>query len=419
GIVGRSGLRIIRWYDISQEVLKRKAEKEFRNRDTIGHVRTLRRLFFNAVNLRLRSDVRVGSCLSGGIDSSSVVSVATRLLPQETEDIFQTYSAVYGSWFNEDERKYIEMLSSKTRTNSNFVTPTLPNFKDQFSHFIYHQEEPVTSPSPYSQLCVMKLAHSDGTKVLLDGQGADEILAGYDYMLGYYLAELLQGKKLWRLIKEIFMAIRRRNSFAIKSFIYQFLPKAMQRRLAPKTHRFLAREFGERYTNRHLVENLLYLDRSLESASINHIRFKLQHLLRWEDKNAMAFSIETRVPFLDHNLVTYVISLSSELKIRGGYTKWILRRAVEDLLPRSIRLRTDKIGFAAPEHLWINQSTESFLQNLKTCEHPLLKKYVDINELRTFLENRRGSLEIDTCRILFRVMCLYQWLKVFFNGVTC
>jgi asparagine synthase (glutamine-hydrolysing) len=336
-------------------------------------------------------------------------------LSEGTEDNFQTYSAVYGHWFKQDERKYIEIMTNHTGTNSNFVNPQLSDLEEMFSRFMYHQEEPVPSPSPFTQYCVMGLAHSKGAKVLLDGQGGDEILGGYDYMLGYYLAELLESKQLRKLAREVIVVLRRMNLYALKVFIYQFLPQVMQRKLAPRSDMLLDSMFAEKFKNRHVVESLLYLDKDLESASINHIHFKLQHLLRWEDKNAMAFSIETRVPFLDHNLVSYILSLPSELKIKNGITKWILRAALRDLVPTSILSRTDKIGFAVPEVKWVNQRLGMFLENLKTRPHRLFSRYVDIEKLKVFIEGRNRNFGLDDCRLLFRIMCLYRWLEVFFN----
>ncbi|MGY5882010.1 MAG: asparagine synthase (glutamine-hydrolyzing), partial [Candidatus Thorarchaeota archaeon] len=415
GVVNDGRLKISRWYDIGRDVQRMKMNPAIMRKRLEEQIGTVRNLFFDAVKLRLRSDVPVGSCLSGGIDSSCVVAVATQLLPKGTEDNFQTYSAVYGPWFKMDERKYIEIMTNHTGTSSNFVTPKLSDLEDMFSRFMHHQEEPVPSPSPFTQFCVMGLAHSKGAKVLLDGQGGDEILGGYDYMLGYYLAELLESKQLWKLVRELFGVLRRMNSYALKVFIYQFLPKVMQRKLTPKTDMFLDVVFAERFKNRHIIESLLYLDKSLESASVNHIHFKLQHLLRWEDKNAMAFSIETRVPFLDHNLVSYILSLPSELKIRRGITKWILRIALRDLVPTSIMSRTDKIGFAVPEVKWVNKRLDIFLKNLKTRPHHLLARYVDIEKLKVLIEGRTKDFDRDKCRLLFRIMCLDRWLEVFFN----
>jgi len=234
--------------------------------------------------------------------------------------------------------------------------------------------------------------------VLLDGQGGDEILGGYGYMTGYFLAELLEDRSFFQLLREVLAALRAKNLISIKVFVYQFLPRSMQKRYTLRTHRLLAREFAERFKNRYVVETLLYLDKNLNRALANHINFKLQHLLRWEDRSAMAFAIETRVPFLDHNLVSYVLSLPAHFKIRNGVTKWILRRALKNLLPAAISRRRDKIGFAVPEELWLNQKNLKLFQTLRTNPHPLLINYVDLNDVNRLLGKEIGRLTLDPCR---------------------
>ncbi|MFW9976363.1 MAG: asparagine synthase (glutamine-hydrolyzing), partial [Candidatus Thorarchaeota archaeon] len=299
GIISKDTMRLARWFDIARDINGVKMSSKYTKRSLHDHILTFRRLFSDAVKLRLRSDVPVGSCLSGGIDSSCVVTAAMQFLSPETKKNFQTYSAVYGPWFKQDERKYIDIVTKHAGIKSNFTIPKVTDWVEAFSSFIYHQEEPITTLSPITQFYVMQLAHSNGAKVLLDGQGGDEILGGYSYMAGYYMAELLETKQLPKLLKEILTALRTKNIIAFKVFLYQFLPRGVQKRLTLRTHRLLAKEFVCRFRNRYLIEKLLYLDKDLNKASINHLKFKLQHLLRYEDRSAMAFGVETRVPFLD------------------------------------------------------------------------------------------------------------------------
>ena len=130
----------------------------------------------------------------------------------------------------------------------------------------------------------------------------------------------------------------------------------------------------------------------------------------------MAHSIETRVPFLDHNLVTYILALPPEYKIRNGVTKWVLRKALGDLLPKLIRERTDKIGFATPEKQWLTQPDLKLIGDLKLKPHLLLSKYVNMELLMNLLQN--GSydrLDDGTQKLLFRIICLQNWLNLFFG----
>jgi asparagine synthase (glutamine-hydrolysing) len=413
GIIDQSGFKITKWYDLRERIHLHRKSSEFTSRSIDKHIEMVKSLFSDAVRLRLRSDVPVGSCLSGGIDSSSIVVEASMLLPNETRSNFQVYSAVYGDWFPQSEHKFIDKVVQKTGMTSNRITPTLEILDEAFSKFVYHQEEPVTSTSPFTQYCVMKLAHSNKAKVLLDGQGADEILAGYDYMMGYYLSDLLLSGRLVELTRELMAQIRRKNLVGVKAFLYQLLPTSLQKRFSPRDVNLLSPEFREIFSERQIVDELLYRETSLNESLINHVLHKLQHLLRWEDRNAMAFSIETRVPFLDHNLVEYVLALPSYTKVRRGITKWILRRAVIDLLPPEILDRTDKIGFASPEEIWMNDSKLKLIHDLLASPHPLIGQFVDLSKVNEVIADI-GNLDAKRCRLLFRVVGLNTWLEVFF-----
>ena len=405
-----------KWFDIDSEIAKTRKNPLFAGKSTKEHIDTIRNLFRQSVELRLRSDVPVGSCLSGGIDSSSIVSVVSTILKNEDRRKFQTYSAIYGDCFAKDESMYIEAVLRWTGIKGNFVRPSLSDFVGMFDGFLYHQEEPVTSPSPFTQYCVMKLAHSNRAKVLFDGQGADEILAGYDYMVGYYLAETIFKGRVCAFIRESVAQMRRKNIAGISAAAYQFLPSFLKSALSPKMERFLDQKFAQRFSSRYVVESLLYNSRSLNKALVNHLKFKLQHLLRWEDKSSMAFSIETRVPFLDHQVVAYVLALSSNFKIRNGFTKWVFREAMRSLVPSDILSRTDKIGFAAPEESWLNSQKMELIDRLRQKPHPLLSEYVDLQLLEQFLRARVGRMSLNEVRFVFRIVCLDSWLRIFFSS---
>ena len=413
--ISADAFNLVRWYDLDEEISRLQNSPEFKKRTVSDHVEAVQAILFDAVKLRLRSDVPVGSCLSGGVDSSSIVSVATRFLPSNEKDNFETYSAVYGQWFSFDEKRYIDIVTNRFGIKSNFTTPTIDDWVEMSSTFIYHQEEPVTGTSPFSQFCVMKLAHSHNAKVLLDGQGGDEILAGYEYMAGYDLAGLLVERKLGNFFRELLGVLKKKRVLILMVLLYQFAPEALRQKVTLKNDKLLERRFTNRFRNRRVVEPLLYFSKNLNEALVSHVKFKLQHLLRWEDKNSMAFSIETRVPFLDHNLVCYVLALPSSYKIQRGNTKWVLRQALRNILPKEISERTDKIGFATPEDLWLNQQSLKFFQPLITNPHPLMNDYVDVQQIREFLETNVGRFDLDTCRHLFKILCLDLWLKLFFG----
>ncbi len=412
-IASVSGIRFERWYDLRAQVRSLRGSPEFRERGEAEHVEEVRRRVLRAIRLRLRSDVPVGSCLSGGIDSSTIVTACSTLLEDE-KSVFQTYSAVYGDWFRLDETRYIKAVLGKTGFHGNYVRPTVADLEQRFSDFMYHQEEPVSSTTPFAQYMVMYLAHSHGAKVLLDGQGADEILAGYDYMVGFYLAELLRRGRILRFIQEAYVQYRRKNRVGLKAALASFLPRRFRKRAMGRRQPHVSRQFATRFRSRRIVEHLLMDPPDLNTGLLNHVLWKLQHLLRFEDRNAMAFSIETRVPFLDHNVVEYVLALPPEYKIRRGVTKWVLREAFGDLLPSAVLQRTDKIGFATPEELWMRNSEASALRELKVAPHPMLADYVDMKWVHRILNTDLRQIPSKALQMLFRVVCLQLWLDLFF-----
>jgi asparagine synthase (glutamine-hydrolysing) len=416
-LVENNELRISRWYNLDSRVESLNSTKVFKIRNDMEHIAEVHELFNDAVRIRLRSDVPVGSCLSGGIDSSSIVVAAASMIPKKELHNFQSFSAVFGQWFSKDETRYIEAVKEKCGIQGHDITPTPELLDRMFDHFIANQEEPVTGASPFSQYCVMQLAHSYGAKVLLDGQGADEILAGYDFMVGFYLAELLYHGKFHRFLKEAYLQIKRRNKYAIRTGISQYLPNFL-RKYARTPNLLIASELARRHENRQVLGPVVIRPPSLRYALIQYVTIHIQHLLKWEDKNSMAFSIETRLPFLDYRFLEYVLALPSRLIIKNGITKWILREAMNDKLPSIVLRRTDKIGFATPEYEWLRTKSVATITNLSENIHPQLRDYVNLNALHRILKLTPETVNADTWNFIFRVAALNSWLKTFFPSKT-
>ncbi|MHA1932816.1 MAG: asparagine synthase (glutamine-hydrolyzing), partial [Promethearchaeota archaeon] len=419
-LINNSNLKfkLEKWWSIEKSIKELQKSKKFRERTISEHVTVVSELLKTAVKLRLRSDVPVGSCLSGGIDSSSIVCLASKFL-DDGPYTFQTFSATYGSWFVYDESNFINLVIENAGVVGNNIVPTLEIVNSDFGKFIYHQEEPVPSFSPFTQYLVMKLANNHGLKVLLDGQGADEIFAGYSYMTGYFLVELLLKLKLYSFIKTLFTVLKERNSFAIKTFLYQLVPTFISRRLVQENTKFLKKEFQQKHRDQLFLNSGLYKSRSLEKALINHLKYKLQHLLRWEDKNSMAYSIEARTPFLDFNLVVYVLSIPGKLKINNGIRKWCLREAMRGTVPDKILNRIDKIGFAAPDSIWIRNEKNILVKQLLESHHPYLDEIINWSKMNEVIKNyNNNKLTMKEENLIFRISCLNMWLKTYFaNGL--
>ncbi len=315
----------------------------------------IRDKFIESVRLRTISDVPIGSCLSGGIDSSAIVCTLDTILKNN----FSTFSLVVpGSSI--DESKYIKEVGRNTKTQQFFTTIGVDEFLKEVDDFIIAQEEPVTGLSPYAQYRVMKLAHEQGAKVLLDGQGGDEIFAGYNYYFSYYFYELFTNLKWYTLLKEIVLYIKNsKNFFPHLMFAFLCLPVSVKY--------IFWKTFDKKWINHEMLEKVCVdKDPRWKAMNLNDsLRLTLfstaiPHLLRWEDKNSMRWSIESRVPFLDFTLVESVNSLPSEQKLCNGKTKVIFKKAMNNILPEMIKNRTDKKGFETPR--------DDFFRNEKIIE---------------------------------------------------
>jgi asparagine synthase (glutamine-hydrolysing) len=287
-------------------------------------------LFTTSVRRRLRSDVPVGSSLSGGIDSSSIVLIANRLKLEGQRQ--NTFSARFRN-FSKDEGRFIDLVIGRAGDiNPHDVYPDIDRLIDEIENLAWFQEEPFYSGSQYNQYCVMRLAKENQTTVLLDGQGADEQLGGYPY---YYFHHLTH------------MITRRPLAFLRERKEYQNLNRSLQPyRIPRKLPLWYARDKVFR-TGYKFADDVRHILRKDTTAT------NLKALLRYGDRNSMAFSREVRLPFLSHELSEFIFSLPVNYILRDGWTKYILRKAMEDVIPEEIAWRKDKIGFEPPQDNWV------------------------------------------------------------------
>jgi asparagine synthase (glutamine-hydrolysing) len=362
----------VKWYRLSDNL-----NKPFHSPEEF--YQTLR----SSIGLQLRSDVPIGVCLSGGLDSSSIVSI---LLTDFKKADLNTFSAVYGSGLRGDERKYLALFRPLLR-NMYFVTPTAESLCSDLSAFVKAHGEPVTDSSPYAQFKVMEAAKGKVT-VLLDGQGADEMLAGYMYLFGFYFKELICSFRLIDLLKECYYyRVNHRSWYAFKILTYLLLPRVLKENFKRTTTGYINKEFVGKYMRSNVVVSELYNSSTLREALVDHFEYKLEHLLKWEDRNSMWFSLESRVPFLDFRLVEQTISLSTNWLIRNGMTKYIMRESMKGILSEDIRCRKDKIGFETPEDDWFRQPV-------------LARKVGEIINSRRF--RQRGYYDLQKTGSLFK-----------------
>ena len=319
----------------------------------------LKEIFTDAVRKRLISDVPVGSCLSGGIDSSAIVVTMRKIDPAAR---IKTFSLRFPD-MKSDETVYQKEVSNMVDSVSYSVTPEPSELMRDLQDLLTTQEEPFSGTSVYGQYRVMKLAKDSGIKVLLDGQGADEILAGYHYFHGYYYYELLKGFNITHLMKEANQYYSKSKSLSPMMYLLLRATTENMKKLLYKHRKVPFLSHGFIKENQQRKDSRWHLSSLDEALYESMMVYSLPHLLRFEDKNSMRFSIESRVPFLDYRFVEYAFSMPSEMKIKGGVTKYAFRKAMEGEVPQSILSRYDKIGFATPEQKWLKDEAMIKLMN--------------------------------------------------------
>lgn len=388
-----------KWYDLRQRV---------ENSSGFENPEEYLELFKSSTALRLRSDVPVGVCLSGGLDSSSIVSA---ILTDSKVSNLKTFSAVYETGQYGDESEFINLFRSY-RCDMFSITPTARSLFDDMKDFVFAIGEPVPSTSPYAQFKVMQLA-SETVTVTLDGQGADESLGGYHYFYGFFFKELLINKKFKKLLGEIKdYLVLQKSYYGLASLIFFLLSERIKTKTRLKEKGYLSDNFKVEYSDSNQVTGKLYASKTMKDALIDHFENKLEHLLKWEDRNSMHFSIESRVPFLDYRLVEKSIASAPDSCINNGYTKTILRNALKGILPEPIRLRKDKIGFGTPQSEWFRE--KFFIEFVKDTLRSTDKSMSEFINYKEF-ENRfdaHSKKKIDFSKEIWKFMNLVLWDKM-------
>ncbi|HVP95673.1 asparagine synthase (glutamine-hydrolyzing) [Methanoregula sp.] len=359
----------------------------------------LKDLLLAATRIHTRSDVAVGTCLSGGIDSSALTATINTLIrsdaPESVGERQKTFSVVFpGTRF--DESRYIDEVVAATGVDADRTEPAPGQLREDIGHLVYLQDEPFGSLSIYAQYCVMRLAQKK-VKVVLDGQGADELLAGYLGYQGSYIRGLIRHLHWGTAAREIAGSLRRHRAF-FAAARGQLAVRRTRRGLVKCTAKPIDRYGGT-------LDAVLH--RELLSTN-------LPALLHYEDRNAMGFSLESRVPYLDVRLVEYVASLPLSQKIRGGCTKVALRTAIRGLVPESVRRRGDKMGFVTPEECWMRDELRPFMLDLFSSDRFKGRPYWDADAvLRDYQEFLAGTTAYSP--EIWRIACTELWLKTFFD----
>ena len=339
----------------------------YNDKQALSYADDIRDLLINAVKVRLISDVPVGSCLSGGLDSSSIVAIINKLLREgEIDEVpIGEKQKTFTASFDEpsiDEKVYAEAVIKHSGVDSFFVYPTAERLWNELNTFLFHHDGICKSTNVYAGWDVMRLA-SRHVKVVLNGQGSDELFGGYPQYEPVYVSDMIKRARFKDLC--LFL-LNKRKHYGLKRCLSNSLMAGYLASMPDNLKVFLFKQ--KNAAQFRCIERLLGdLDLNNESLkrmtdrmrSLNYLLFcdvtkdYLRELLKNDDRNASAFSIENRVPFVDHRLVEYVSGIPSIYKLYNGWSKWLLRLAVRDLLPEKILWRKDKIGFATPVQNWI------------------------------------------------------------------
>jgi asparagine synthase (glutamine-hydrolysing) len=387
-----------------------------------GQVEQLRSLVIESVSLQLRSDVAVGSCLSGGLDSSGIVTVADALRRGRLasglvhHDRDRHPQMAFFAAFEDpevDERRYVDAVVRQTGVDLHSTTPGSLEFLKTIVDVVRQQDEPFGSSSIFAQYEVMRLAQAWGVKVLLDGQGADELLAGYPPSAAARYGGALRTRDA--LAVAVGLARRRLAVSAPRALWYAVTGGALppswlrpSRVLRPWLGASVQR--AERlpmdFTDLPGTPLARTLWRDLQSTH-------LPGLLRFEDRASMRFGIEARVPFLDHRIVEVCLAMPDRLKVSDGIHKVALRRALEGVVPSIVSQRRDKVGFATPEDRWLRETAveiEAVITNSSVEGAGLLRQGATAWLLRGW---RSGRVPRE---VLWRVISLELWHRVVVRG---
>lgn len=371
--------------------LSTKSEEE-----TIGQ---LQQLFSESLALRLRSDVPIGVCLSGGIDSSAIAGSVSQWINAELQHPKKAFMARLQPNQPFDEFVFAQEMANRAGFEFFTTSPTAEDFQTNFTDLIYTLDEPPPGLNAFSQFAVFRLVASEGIKVSLDGQGADELFAGYPAHIKAWVMEA---------------ALRGNPKGNADVWIQSF------RRLLPESW-----EFGllKKYKPEFGLFSGPFLkwddDQRAQIPTLNEVLLQdfnkqtLPFLLKAGDRNSMRWGVESRVPFADsHRLIELAFSIPGCTKIQHGLTKILLRKAMQGKIPQSILNRSDKIGFAAPNREWLLYLIKNGFEPPKYDEWGLSKPQL-FGKLATSFQSENSSIDFH---ILWRAMAYWQWKKCFFSN---
>jgi len=386
-------------------------------------VEQYRNIFLDSIALQLRSDVEIGATLSGGMDSSAIVCSAVH----QKKEPLKTFSSYYAFPPELDERKWIEKIIKETSCASYLISPKANDAIDLWEKLTFLNDLPLAAGF-VSQNAVLQEAHKQGIKVILSGQGSDELSAGYRHSLYRYFADLIRGVHISRLGKELPGYLKKDNrafSKLSKIVLSTFLPESSLYNLEFCYYRF--EPFTRSFTNEAEIscgEQILKKIVDIKASRLSNFLYNMVHttslqtLLHFEDRMAMANSIESRVPFLDYRLVDFVFSLPSQYKVKPPYTKVIHRAAMKELIPEEIYQRTDKGIFSSPFYQsWMKQELKPYISDIFASSTFRQRGLWNLPKINHFWHKYLGG-DNSQVEMLYNVVALEIWFQQYENQST-
>lgn len=393
--LSRGDVQISRWYSLTPASWKGSgADAEARFKELLA----------DSVRLRLRADVAVGSCLSGGLDSAAIVCLLKELLVAQNGTL--NHITVTSCFEDErfDEWRFAKQVVNKTHATSLRVWPTMERLKDDFERHLWHLDEPCGSTSQFSQWCVFAGAAELGLKVMLSGQGSDEQLAGYGTNDTALMTGLFRRAAFRRMGGEAIAFHERTGTWPIDTMLTalrNLFPSRPQPDKNPDWLKLETPSHAENVAPHDLNESLIR--QTLETS--------LPALLRFEDRLSMAWSIESRVPFMDYRLVEFIAGLPDHFKLCQGLTKRVMRESLRGVLPEDIRQRRDKMGFVTPQSVWLRETATDWFRRALNEALDTAPDFFDRDRVTAMLDAMIAG-RIKFSFVPWRVITFGKWLNM-------
>lgn len=395
-------LNVYRYYDLCERI----KVKQYNNSDKeIGDA--LR----HAINIRTRSDVKLGSCLSGGLDSSSIVGIVTdeKKHGRINQDKLTTVTIGFPEDGKIDETGYAHQAAEYCGCEEHLITPDINDMMEHLENIVWHQDEPLPHLGMEVSYSVFKAASDYGCEVFFDGQGGDEGLTGYYFYYANYLWNSLKNDGIAQFMKRQKEVVNSSDLNIIKTIIYVLyfnVPFFRNFGVGIRRNKYLGKAL-KKAVNKDSIGLFFEQKDGLNRQIEDYLYGSLPCILHWEDRNSMASSVETRLPFLDYEYVEKVLSVDVMEKLKGGYTKVPLRQYMKGMLPDEVIWRKNKLGFPAPTGRWLWEMPQEYVLDL--FNNACSKKYFNIDRLKKdYLNKKKNAADMIGKFILVEL-----WMRKF------